>query len=126
MAVATNYLQMETVAQMLLDVGFTGDAAVVALAIIWGESGGNAWALNLNTHDPDSPSYLSLDRGLVQWNDYWWPDFRTVDAMDPSKAVKKMFEVSNGTDFSPWNVYESHRFVRFVPDAIEAFNNLAV
>lgn len=125
MAIQMNMLADETIARMLLDAGFTGESAVVAFAIIIAESGGNAWAINLNTHDPDSDSYLSLDKGICQWNDYWWDIAKGPEAFDPEVSIRKMFEVSKqGTDYSAWNAYDNFTFVRHVSRAYTAFESL--
>jgi len=125
MGVKSQVLEDTEIAQLLIDAGFRGDAAIVAFAVIIGESGGDAWAINMNTHDPTSVSYLSLDKGLVQWNDYWWPDFaRTSDPFVPELAVQKFFEVSKGNNFTPWNAYKNHSFVRHVERAYAAFSAL--
>lgn len=123
MAIDANILSDLEIAQIAWDVGFRGNAAIIAISVSLGESGGNAWAINLNSYDPESVSYLSLDKGLCQFNDYWYRDFAGgADAFDPVKSMAKMFEVSKGgLDFTPWNVYVQHKFVHFVERALDAW-----
>ena len=127
MPLKSKFLSMEEVAKIVLDAGATGDLAVTVLAVIWGESGGNVYAVNgpIETDSPDDPAYLSLDRGLAQWNSGWWP-VKDKDAFDPNTAVKLMVDhVKNGTrsaavELSIWTAFKNLSFVRHVPAATKA------
>ena len=127
MPLKSKYLSMEEVAQIVLDAGASGDLAVVVLATIWGESGGNVYAVNgpIEHSDPNNPAHLSLDRGLAQWNSGWWP-VKDKDAFDPVTAVQLMVDhVKNGTrgagvELSTWSAFKHLAFQRHIPAAQEA------
>ena len=74
MAVATvNGPQWTTdqIATGLVRHGFTGWQVVTMGAICQAESRGYIWITGLNTTDPTSPTYLTVDVGLFQLNEYW-------------------------------------------------------
>ena len=123
MGIKSRIIEDSVIAQMVLDAGFVNESAIIAFCVIIAESNGDAWAINMNTHDPTSVSYLSLDKGIAQWNDYWWPDIASgPNAFDPIKSINKMYaESEGGTDFRLWNAYKNHTFVRHVARAYEAF-----
>lgn len=55
-----------------------------AVAISGLESGYDAYARNVNDHDPTKPSYMSEDRGLMQNNSYWVPKNAAVRHVYPT------------------------------------------
>lgn len=131
MAIKHKYMTMEEVAGLIQAAGVTGDDAVTVLAVIWGESGGDAFAINgpITKDDPDNPGHLSLDRGLVQWNSGWWP-VKDKDAFDPEVAVQLMVNHIKQPGKSvaewllTWNAFKNLSFVRHVPAAYDAFASL--
>lgn len=87
--------------------GFRGADLLYAVRIMLGESGGNTLATHRN-----SDSRRTLDRGLWQFNDYWFRDKRKLsdplyvsdaDAFDPYKATIKARAVwmAQGRTFAP-------------------------
>lgn len=121
MTLKTLPYSMDEIAVLVRDAGFTGDNAVIAIAVIWAESGGNAWAVNINS--TPGKTYGSIDLGLVQWNSYWWPYITPAKAMDPVFAVKKFFEVTKGTNFLYWNAYVNKSYLRFMDYARACAHN---
>ena len=122
MAAATNVLSDEEIARKILDVGFSRERAVVAFAILVGESGLNAWAINLVSHNPEAESYLSLDLGIAQFNTFWHPNYLVADLFDPDYAIKAFFDVSkDGENFKWWVAFSNFSFVRHIARAYEAF-----
>lgn len=90
--------------------GFTGGALDTAVRIAQAESGGA-------THGPDgyNPTGAgagSYDRGVLQINDKFWPQYSSSDpgscAYDPLCAFKAAFVISKGgTDFTPWSTFNA-------------------
>lgn len=100
----TKLYSMEEVAVLCYDAGFTGEGLVIALSIIWAESGGNAWAVNINS-TPGKPTDGSLDLGIAQFNTYWWLYQKANDLMHPEFAIPLMFRVTKGSKFIYWSSY---------------------
>lgn len=110
----TKFLDMDQISRLVLDAGFTGEAAATAVAIIWVESRGNVYAININDI-PTSKAYLSMDVGLCQWNTYWHPDFPISSALDPRKSVERMFAYSRGgTRFNLWMAYTGKYYLKYM------------
>lgn len=115
-------LTMRQAARIVHSNGFTGLHAVAAVAIIWGESGGDAHAVNVVDHNPASRAYLSCDIGLWQINSYWHPEVSMRDALDPVKATQHSWRISGGGwGFEPWHVYTSNKHLRYVDAEFQAF-----
>jgi hypothetical protein len=113
MALKTKLYSMHEVRDFCKAAGFSGDNLAIAIAVIWAESGGNAWAVNINS-TPGKPTDGSIDLGICQWNSYWWPLITPAKAMDPQFAIKKFYEVSKGTNFSYWNAFVSGAHKKFL------------
>jgi hypothetical protein len=120
----TKQLSMEDVTDKAVVAGFRADLIPLIVAMVWAESGGDAYATNVNDSDPTSASYLSMDIGLVQWNTYWnidKPDLTArltiPDMLDPDKALQKMAEVTAGgtKNLRLWNVYVNEKWQPFYP-----------
>lgn len=105
---------MQEVATLLLSAGFVGESAVTALAVIWAESGGNAWAVNINSA-PGKPTDGSMDLGLCQFNTYWWPYQRANDLMKAEYSIPLMYRASRqGTAFYYWAAFVYGYHVKFM------------
>ena len=125
MGLRSKFVPDSDIARLLVDAGFRGESAIVAFCIVIAESGGDTWAINMNTHAPEADTYLSLDKGLVQFNDYWWPIAQSSDAFVPELAIAEFFVASKeGTDFQPWVAYKNFSFVRHVERAYDSFANI--
>jgi hypothetical protein len=125
MTLKTMFLPMEDVARMVVKAGFRQERAVTALAVVWAESGGNQVAVNINTSNPDSKAYLSMDLGICQWNTYWHPRFRIPRHFDPLSSLKYMFYKSDrGRNFSLWMAYTSGAHEKFIPFARQTLINI--
>lgn len=114
MALRTKLYTMQEVGALLLSAGFIGENAVTALAVLWAESGGNAWAVNVNSA-PGKPTDGSLDLGIAQFNTYWWPWQRANDLMKIEHSIPLFYRASkNGTYFGYWNAYVNKYHLKFM------------
>ena len=127
MPVNSKPIPMEDVAARIISNGLTGRQAVALLATIWGESGGNAFAINgpIVKLDETDPAHLSLDRGIAQWNSGWWPDMDNQRAFDWEESVDVMcIYVKSAPSLAEgllnWNVFKSLAFIDHVLAAQEA------
>lgn len=113
---------MDEVAILAHNAGFRSDGLITSIAVIWAESGGNAWAVNINSN-PGKPTHGSMDLGLAQFNTYWWPAQKANDLMKPEYNVNLMFKASrNGTYFGYWSafVYGYHKkYISFAQEAVK-------
>lgn len=76
-------------------------AWITAACIAQGESGGYAGARN--TNGPNSKAPGSIDRGLFQFNDHFWPKITDAMADNPRIAFLLAWRISKGwQDFAPW------------------------
>lgn len=121
MALKVKLYTMQEVGVLLLSAGFTGENAVTALAVIWAESGGNGWAVNVNSL-PGRPADGSLDLGICQFNTYWWPAQKANDLMKAEYSIPLFYRASKyGTYFGYWAafVYGYHlKFMDFARAAL--------
>lgn len=112
----TKYITMVETVVMLRNAGVFGWRIVVLGSVIWAESAGNAYAVNINDKDPNSPAYLSMDLGLCQINTYWQGIEPSV-ALDPVKAVQWMVDKTGGgwVNLGLWSTYNSGAYLPFQP-----------
>jgi len=134
-----NKVTMLQAADALLSAGFTGWRIPTFTAIGWAESGGDTYSLNLNVK-PDKIDHLSLDIGLWQINDFWWPKFtrkQTTDLLESANCVYSMVggnagilkAASSGKQsggYWYWNTYKVGAHVPFLHDAVIAAKSLGV
>jgi len=115
--------------------GFRGYRIPTMIAIGQAESALDERAINLNTHDPQSPAYLSLDLGVWQINTYWWVDkrYRVQQLFDPTFNATVAWEVftkSGGTNSAPvtgyqaWNTYRINRHTPFLSAAVKTWDQM--
>ncbi len=111
-----------TVAQARSDAaaaGFTGAALDTIVAIAQAESSLVTDARNVNADShtfPDGHTGPSTDRGILQINDWWWPQVTSAMADDPAVAFQWGWTISqSGTDFSAWATYESGAYLAYMP-----------
>lgn len=99
--------------------GFSGSALQTILAIAQAESGLDPLATNTNTdfHTfPDGHTGPSVDRGILQINNYWQPQVSNAVAFNPATAFVAGFAISaRGTTFTPWSTYQSGAYKRYLP-----------
>ena len=129
MPVPKNVIDDVTVAKILDAVGFTKESAVVAFAVLVGESGLDEFALNLvlKAEGDDQRAHKSLDMGIAQFNSYWHPEITVQQAMDALWSIAKFYEVSGkGSDFSPWTAWDNLTFVRHIERAYRAFADAGI
>lgn len=116
---------MFMLASAALGAGIPGWPAVTAVAIAWAESGGNAYAVNVNDHDPTLASFLSLDLGAWQTNTHWHPEISTRDALDPARQAVHVDRIARVPmswryTWDAWNSYMMGKHVVYLPAAREA------
>lgn len=115
----TKQLTMSEVVGHLRNAGVTGWRLVTLGSIIWAESRGDAYAININDQDPTSEAYLSLDLGLCQINTYW-QGVTSMISLDPAKATQWMANKTglglNLTALNLWNAYKSGAYTRWLHD----------
>lgn len=110
---------MVRLAHCCLDAGMPGWPAVTAVAIAFAESGGNAYAVNINDYDPTLPSFLSLDLGAWQTNTHWHPEITTSEALNPEAQafhVKRIASPGGAWQYrwTAWNTFNAGAHTRFV------------
>lgn len=110
---------MLNLAHACLDAGIPGWPAVTAVAIALAESGGNAYAVNVNDYDPTLPSYLSLDLGAWQTNTHWHPEILISDALNPEAQAVHVKRIAKGVgwqyNWTAWNTFRTGAHVRWMP-----------
>ena len=111
-----------TVAQARADAGaagFTGAALDTIVAIAQAESGLVTDARNINADShvfPDGHVGPSTDRGILQINNFWWPQFSDAQCDDPVQAFAAGYLISQrGTTFTPWSTYTSGAYRQYMP-----------
>ncbi len=114
-------------ARLCIDVGF-GDNAALAVAVILAESGGDPNVVRVN-HSPGKKWDGSRDRGLVQFNSYWFWDkqHRVSDwaAFNPIAAVEAFYwATSFGKSFSQWSTYRESEHLKYMSRATAAVRNV--
>ena len=125
MALNKYQLSMDEVALLSYNAGFRATNLVTAIAVVWAESGGNAWAININS-SPGKPTHGSIDIGLAQFNTYWWSTHKANDLMKPDYSMALMFKASRGNNFSFWSAFVHGMHRPYIPyaEAVVARNNL--
>ena len=65
---------------------------------------------------------MQSDRGAWQISSHWWPQYTDAQTDNPATAAKLMFSIShNGTDFSPWDTYQSGAAQKYYDGAQNGF-----
>lgn len=121
-------MAMEEVAAVCLAAGMRAWPAVTAVAIAWAESGGNAYAVNVNDANPQSEAYLSLDLGIWQTNTYWHPEVPIAEALDPVQQIMHVRRIAERVGvygwvsyvWTPWNTFTAGAYAKFVTPAVGA------
>ncbi|WP_220199441.1 transglycosylase SLT domain-containing protein [Ktedonospora formicarum] len=92
--------------------GFTGHGLDVIVAIAHAESSLNPKNCNVN-----SDSRRTLDRGILQINNYWHSEVTDACAFDPQCAFEQGYRISShGTHFTRvWSTYDSGAYRRYMP-----------
>lgn len=112
---------MQSLAEACLVAGMPGWPAVTAVAVAWAESGGNAYAVNINDYDPNLPSYLSLDLGAWQTNTHWHPEITVAEALDPSAQAFHVVRIARRSPWmfvwTAWNTYNAGKHTQYMGSA---------
>lgn len=115
---------MVSLAEACLAAGMPGWPAVTAVAIAWAESGGNAYAVNINDYNPALLSFLSLDLGAWQTNTHWHPEISIRDALNPRTQAVHVVRIARRSDWlydwTAWNTYIANKHVMHLPAARQA------
>lgn len=89
--------------------GFKGQSLITVLAIAMAESGLNTTARYTNTGG-------SVDRGILQINNYWHAEYSDAQCDNPATAFKAGYTISSsGTNFNPWSTYTSGKYKQYIP-----------
>jgi hypothetical protein len=111
--------------------GNFGGNLVTATAVCVAESGGNATIYycdgngTVGTYPPVRCPGGSYDRGLWQVNSKAWPQVTDACAFQPTCNANAAYAISaQGATFSPWAVYDSTGYVRYLGPAQTAVNGL--
>lgn len=120
-------LSADEIALIVWNTGHQDWNAINCVAVILAESGGYSWARPVVAHDPLSPAYLSVDRGICQFNSYWFSHVPDRVAYDPQLAIPAMVEFATeegrwSLDFSLWTAYANRAFTRHLGTARRAIN----
>lgn len=92
--------------------GFTGHSLLVIVAIAHAESSLNPKACLRNTD-----AHHTLDRGIIQINNYWHSEVSDACAFDPKCSFEQGYRISShGTSFTPWATYTSGAYRQFMPN----------
>ncbi|GHO57217.1 CHAP domain-containing protein [Ktedonobacter robiniae] len=92
--------------------GFTGHSLLVVVAIAHAESSLNPKACLRNTD-----THHTLDRGIMQINNYWHSEVSDACAFDPKCSFEQAYRISSkGTSFHPWATYTSGAYRKFMPN----------
>ncbi len=102
-------LTTQQAAQYAAAAGFTGDGLNTIVAIAHAESGLDTAARHVN-----SDAQSSVDRGILQINNYWHSEVSDSCAYDPACAFQSGYSISqNGTNFTPWSTYNSGAYRQY-------------
>ena len=97
-------ISTEQARQYAQSAGFTGNGLDTIVAIATCESGLNPNATNTVGNTPQG----SMDRGILQFNNYWHKDVSDACAFNPQCAFQQAYRVSQGgTNFSQWSTYQN-------------------
>lgn len=97
------------IAQLCKGAGFSGDALVIAIRCILGESSGNPAATNVNT-GAKGKYKNSVDRGIWQFNNVAFPELSEADARDVNVSTAFAFKTWRHIGFKPWKgITDYHR-----------------
>lgn len=106
--------------------GFDSENAVTIVCIALAESGGDDAARNWNPPTPDAPNG-SLDRGILQINDYYHWEVSDACAYNAACSFREAFRISyGGLEYGAWYayVYRTHlAFERRVREALARMND---
>lgn len=90
--------------------GFSGTARDIIVAIAAAESGFKTNARNVNTD-----ANRTVDRGILQINNYWHPEVSDACADDPACAFQAGYRISSGgRNFQPWSTYTNGAYRRYL------------
>lgn len=116
---ASRQLTIPEVLTVAKAAGFTTtDQLLTVLAIGIAES--SLWSGARNWH----PEYgtTACDRGIWQISSHWWPQYTDAQCDDPAQAAKIVWTLSNsGTDFTPWDTYQSGAAQRHYDEAFDGW-----
>ena len=84
--------------------GFSGESLATIVAIAQAESSLVTNARNTNTDG-------SIDRGILQINNYWHSEYSDAQCDDPATAFRAGWLIStHGTDFSQWTTFKTSAY----------------
>lgn len=90
--------------------GFTGEGVVVIVSIGLAESSLVPDATNVNQDG-------SIDKGILQINNKYWPGIPEQDAFDPAAAFRWGFVISNnGTSYTAWVTFTNGAYKQYLDE----------
>jgi hypothetical protein len=95
---------------------------VEVVATIMAESGGYEWVRPIVVKQPDQDqrAHLSVDRGICQFNSYWWSHVPDRTAYDPYMAIPVMCAAANAGQLGYWSAYGTANYESWLPMARKA------
>jgi len=102
------------------------------VAVIKAESGGYEWARPMVLKpNPSDFDHLSVDRGICQFNSYWWHHVDDHTAFTPELAIAEMCKAvalpdSWSINLGPWNAYTSGAYKVYISGARTVMNSIRV
>lgn len=114
---------MDEVAAICLAAGLTSWPSVTAVSIAWAESGGNAYAVNINDASPPS-----IDLGMWQTNSRWHPEVTPEMALTPELQIVEVMRIAKRVgswgyiyyNWSAWMSYVNGYHKKFTQQAYHA------
>ena len=96
--------------------GFTGSSLDIVVAIAQAESGLVTDARNTAGNSPPS-----TDRGILQINSYYHPEYTDACCDDPTCAFAAGYTISQkGANFNPWATYQNGAYLKYMTTTLPA------
>lgn len=102
-------ISLQDAATYARNAGFVGKPLAIVLAIAIQES-------SLDTHSINTNTDGTIDRGILQINNYWHKEVSDNCAFDPQCAFNAGYRISNnGTNFGSWETWKNGHYLRSMP-----------
>lgn len=112
----SRYWTVKGMLNLAFAAGFDTYNACIIVSIAKAESGGFDGATNWNPPTIDAP-YGSLDRGILQINDWYHYEVSDSCAFDAECSFRQAYRIShNGTQYHEWASFVDDSYLAFWPD----------
>lgn len=101
--------------------GWRGEHLVEAVAVALAESGGRTNAQGYNRH---KNGRISVDRGLWQINDAYWPGLPDAAAYDAAQNARFAFWIWSQHGWGKWSTWTKGLYKPYMPTATRAVAQL--